>query len=203
MKEISFHDCSLFIDDEESPNAVSLLECLDSATQLTSLDLTDECLEDYRPDDKLTGGRYNSMLNNLFMTDRSYKTLIKLDLSNNKLQSLISIVQTLLKIPWLKDLNLSKNLIDDASIDYLLQWIVDEQPPQQKLQMQNIKLEKLNLYNCYIEIFDTVTRFLEDSHISSIKKLDLRENCFDNEDFWQRHADVAFRDKGIEILIEN
>ena len=95
LKEISFDNSCFFGDDDELPNTVSLLGCLDSATQLTSLDLTDEQLDDYRPDDKLTGGRYNSMLNNLFMTDRSYKTLIKLDLSNNKLQSLISIVQTL------------------------------------------------------------------------------------------------------------
>ena len=137
------------------------------------------------------------------MTDRSYKTLIKLDLSNNKLQSLISIVQTLLKIPWLKDLNLSKNLIDDDSIDYLLQWIVDEQPPQQ--QLQNIKLKKLKLYNNWITNFGRVEKFLEDSHLSSIKELDLRLNFFENKDALQLYANgwakKTFPDRDIEILI--
>ena len=179
---------------------MTLLECLDSATQLTSLSLYDNEFDDDGPREKFP----NSMLYNLFMTDRSYKTLTKLDLSDNELKSLISVVQALLKIPWLKDLNLSSNCIADDSIDCLLDWIdrykrPDEPPLRQQLQI--IKLEKLNLYNCYIRYIDTVTEFLTKSHLSSIKKLDLRLNLFDNKNDCQLHANELFQDRDIEILI--
>ena len=68
-------------------------------------------------------------------------------------------------------------------------------------QLQNIKLEKLKLYNCYITDFGRVKKFLKDSQLSSIKELDLRLNWFENKDVVQLEANKAFRGRDIEILI--
>ena len=55
-------------------------------------------------------------LSHLFLNGRSFKTLTKLDLSYNDLKSLISILELLFKIPWLKELNLTSNGFDDESL---------------------------------------------------------------------------------------
>lgn len=203
LKQLTFKKGGIFSDARIYPHDRSFLECLNSATQLTSLAFI-ECEFDDRgvTDDHLG----DTQLWDMFKFGTTYKTLTKLDFTGNKIKSLISIVELLLKIPWLKDLNLTDNDFDDKSLEDVLIVFRDmdaEQAPFDERTLsdhcRDITLKKLNFNKNKFQFWELLQEFLE--KLPALQMVDLRSNLFDNKNDCQLHANELFQDRDIEILI--